>query len=187
MDRQLARRVALVLLFLLVSGCGPQPGTGAPAPAHNGTDVMFLQMALAQIGEGDQVAELAERRAGDPRIRAVATELRAQWREEAGTMQRWLLGWQQPLTAEDSAAVHAGHGDLHTLRPADIAELRSARGRTFDRTAVSLLLGHLGNCVETARMETAGGAYPPARTLGATVTTRRQAQIQRLLAVAAQP
>ena len=186
MDRQLTRRVALVLIVLLVSGCSRQPETGTPAPPFNGTDVMFLQMGLAQIGEGGQVAELAERRAGDPRVRAVATELRTQWREEAGTMQRWLLGWQQPLAA-DPAGAHAGHGDLHMLRPSDIRELSAARGRAFDRTAVSLLLGHLGNVVETARMETAGGAYPPARTLGETVTTRRQAQIQRLLVVAAQP
>jgi uncharacterized protein (DUF305 family) len=174
-----------VLVLLLVSGCSSQPETGPPAPAFNATDVMFLQMSLAQIGEGDQVAELAEQRAADPRVRAVATELRGQWREESGTVQRWLLGWAQPLAADPSAGAHAGHGDLHMLRPSDLGELRSATGPAFDRTAVSLLLGHLGNCVETARMETAGGGYPPARTFADTVTRRRQGQVQRLLLVAA--
>jgi uncharacterized protein (DUF305 family) len=179
---RLARRAALVLL-LLVAGCAhEQPAAGGPA--FNGTDVMFLQMGLAQIAEGDELAGLAGRRATDPRIRALAGELRGQWREESGTMTRWLLGWQQPLTADPSAGAHAGHGDLHMLRPADLAELRSATD--FDRTAVSLLLGHLGNCVETSRMETAGGAYPPARGLAGTMTTRRQSQVQRLLTLAAQ-
>ena len=185
MDRQLARRVALVLLFLLVSGCGPQPGTGAPAPAHNGTDVMFLQMGLEQIREGEQVAGPAEERATDPRIRAVAAELRTQWREESGTMQRWLLAWQQAVTADPSAGAHAGHGDLHSLRPSDIGELHATRGRTFDRTAVSLLLGHLHNCVEVTRMAATGGQYPPAKTLAEQMTSRRQGQIQALLSLAA--
>ncbi len=184
MGRQLA--AAALALVLLVSGCGAQPETSAPPPAFNSTDVMFLQMALGQVEEGDQVAELAATRGADPRLRDLATELRTQWREESGTMERWLLGWQQPLTADPSSGVHAGHGDLHMVRPSDIGELRSAQGKTFDRTAVSLLLGHLGNCVETARMETAGGAYPPARTLGETVTTRRQSQIQKLLTLSAE-
>ncbi|WP_308120921.1 DUF305 domain-containing protein [Paractinoplanes bogorensis] len=176
-------RKALVVA-LLVSGCSaPQPET--PAPAFNATDVMFLQMALAQVEEGDQVAALAEDRAGDPALRTLATELRGQWREESGTMERWLVGWQQPLEPDPLAGAHAGHGDVHSLRPSDIGELEAARGKTFDRTAVTLLLGHLGNCVETARMETAGGLYPPARTMGETVTSRRQAQVRTLLKMVA--
>jgi uncharacterized protein (DUF305 family) len=102
-------------------------------------------------------------------------------------MQRWLLGWQEPLTADPSEGAHAGHGDLHMMRPSDIGELRSATGKTFDRTAVSLLLGHLGNCVETSRMESAGGAYPPARALADRMTAERQSQIQQMLRLAAAP
>jgi uncharacterized protein (DUF305 family) len=178
------RLVTVALLLAMVAGCSP-PQPAAPATPFNATDVMFLQMALEQVTEGDQVAGMAEQRAGDPRIRSLATELRGQWAQESGTMQRWLLGWQQPLAADPSAGAHAGHGALHALRPADIDELRTASGDSFDRTAVSLLLGHLGNCVETSRMEESGGAYPPARALATTVTQRRQSQVQRLLALAA--
>jgi len=178
--------IRLALILALVAGCSSERPAATAAPAFNATDVMFLQMALAQIAEGDQVAALAAERAADARIRDVSTELRAQWKDESGTMQRWLLGWQQPLTADPSAGAHAGHGDLHALRAADIEELRSASsGQVFDRTAVSLLLGHLANCVETSRMEESGGAYPPAKALATTATQRRQAQVRRLLALAA--
>ncbi|GIE94759.1 DUF305 domain-containing protein [Paractinoplanes rishiriensis] len=179
MARRLALRVALSLL--LVSGCSARPETSAPAAAYNAADVMYLQMGLAQIAEGEPVLALAEERAGEPRLRELVTELRGQWGEESGTMRRWLLGWQQPLTADPSAA-HDGHGALHALRPADVAELRAAAD--FDRTAVNLLLGHLGNGVETARMGSASGSYPPARALADSQAQRRQAQIQRLLALA---
>jgi uncharacterized protein (DUF305 family) len=198
--RTASARIALIVL-LLASGCSAQPEagparstsgaaqgeTGAAPPGAAGftdTDVMFLQMGLAQIAEGDQLAELAEQRATDPRIRTLATELRAQWREESGTMRRWLLGWQQPLTADPSSGAHAGHGELHMLRPSDLAELRASED--FDGTAVTLLLGHLGNCVETSRMESTGGAYPPARAQADAMTERRQAQVRTLLQLAAQ-
>lgn len=180
-----SRLIRLALILALVAGCSAERPAATAAPAFNATDVMFLQMGLAQITEGDQVAQLAAGRAQDLRIRDVATELRAQWKDESGTMQRWLLGWQQPLAADPSAGAHAGHGALHALRAADIEELRSTPGGDFDRTAVSLLLGHLANCVETSRMEESGGAYPPARALATTVTQRRQSQVQRLLVVAA--
>jgi uncharacterized protein (DUF305 family) len=178
-----SRLIRLALLVALVAGCSAE--RPAATPPFNGADVMYLQMSLAQIAEGDQVASLTETRATDPALRAIAAELRTQWREEDGTFRRWLLGWQQPLTADPSADAHAGHGALHLLRPADITELTTAKA--FDRTAVSLLLGHLGNCVETSRMEQSSGAYPPARAMATTVTTRRQSQIQRLLTMAAAP
>ena len=178
------RRLAAALIVLLtLAGCAADPAP--PPPAFNSTDVMFLQMSLDYIRQGDQVVELAAKRAADPRVRTLITELGGQWRTEAGTMHRWLTGWQQPPSADPSAGAHAGHGDLHSLRPADLAELAAARGADFDRTAVSLLLGHLHNCVEVARMEVTGGRYPPAKALAETMTTQRQAQIQALLALAA--
>lgn len=176
---------AVLLLVLAACADAPRAPASAPSPAYNGTDVMFLQMSLAYIGQGDQVVSVAAQRATGPQLRALATELAAQWRSEGQTMQRWLTGWQQPPSADPGAGAHAGHGDLHSLRPSDIAELTAAKGEQFDRTAVSLLLGHLHNCVEVSRMEATGGGYPPAKALAERATATRQAQIQRLLALAA--
>jgi uncharacterized protein (DUF305 family) len=194
--RRLTALAALCALAL--TGCGSStdpagpPSTAAAAPssagpdaAANDTDVMFLQMSLEHIRQGDELAALAEQRAADPRVRALAAELRAQWRTEAATMRDWLTRWGRPVAADPDAAAHAGHGDLHSLRPADLAELRAAEGAAFDRTALSLLLGHLHNGMETARMETAGGSHPPAISLAATMTTTRQQQIRTMLTLLA--
>ncbi len=177
-------RLFALVAVLVVAGCG-EPAAPVATTGFNDVDVMFLQMGLEQIKEGDQVAALAEQRAIAPEIRALATELRDQWRAESGIMQRWLLGWRQPLAPDPDASAHAGHGDLHTLRPSDIAELRAAHGADFDRTALSLLLGHLHNCVATTRMESAGGAYPPAKSLAESMTAARQRQIRKMLVLAA--
>ncbi|MET8153506.1 DUF305 domain-containing protein [Actinoplanes sp. NPDC049668] len=178
------RLFAAVLLLAALAGCSAEPAE-PPPPAFNATDVMFLQMSIDYIGQGDQVVALAERRAADPRVRALAVELRGQWQGEAETMRRWLTGWQQAPSADPAAGAHAGHGELHSLRPADLAELTAAKGADFDRTAVSLLLGHLHNCVEVTRMEATGGQSPPAKALAETMTRQRQGQIQRMLALAA--
>jgi uncharacterized protein (DUF305 family) len=189
--RRRTRALAALLLILALTapaltGCAG-PARPAASTGFNDVDVMFLQMGLEQIKEGDQVAAIAEQRAADAGIRAVATELRGQWRTESDTMRRWLLGWARPLTADPAASAHAGHGDLHAIRPADVAELRAAGGADFDRTALSLLLGHLHNCVETTRMESAGGEYPPAINLATAMTAARQSQVQRMLRMAAGP
>ncbi|GAA2688898.1 DUF305 domain-containing protein [Actinoplanes palleronii] len=177
------RRAASAVIILLMTGCGSPESP--PATPINDVDVMFLQMGLAQIAEGDKVLTLAEQRAANPALRAIATELRGQWHSESGTMERWLLGWSKPVTVDPSAEAHAGHGDLHALRDADFGELAAAQGAGFDRTAVSLLLGTLHNGMETLLMESSGGAYPPAKDLATRMTVTRQAQIQRLLKIAA--
>jgi uncharacterized protein (DUF305 family) len=176
---------ALVLLLAL-AGCSSSP-PHRPEPAYNDVDVMFLQMSLAQTSEGDRVAAIAERQAVAPELRALATELRGRWRAETATMRGWLTGWRRALTPDPDSSAHAGHGDLHSLRAADITDLSKATGGDFDRTAVSMLLGNLHNSVETYRMESAGGRYPPALNLATTMTRSRQATIQVLLALAAQP
>ena len=74
---------------------------------------------------------------------------------------------------------------MHALRSADVAELRGATGEIFDRTAGSVLTGLLHSGVEISRLEAGSGGYPPAISLAATMTTRHQAQVRKLLDLAA--
>ncbi|GAA1621245.1 DUF305 domain-containing protein [Actinoplanes couchii] len=175
------RTLALVavLALLMTGACGG----GEQAEAHNDTDVMFLQMGLAQIAEGDRIAQAVERRATDPEVRAVATELRGAWRTEAPMMRGWLQVWGKPMTAAPDQKLHAGHGDLHSLREEDFTGLGDLAGAEFDRAATALLLANLHNAMETIRMQAADGAYPQAVELAERMTESRQNQIQRLLRV----
>jgi uncharacterized protein (DUF305 family) len=178
------RRSALVLLAAGLAGCGGGSRT-APDPGYNDTDVMFLQMSIEHARQGEPVVALAATEATGAEVRRIAAELRTRWRAESATMRQWLTEWRRPETPEPDAGAHAGHGDLHSLRDADVAELRAATGAAFDRTALSLLLGHLHNAVQTSRMETAGGRHAPAVNLAAEMTRTSQQQIQRMLGLVA--
>jgi uncharacterized protein (DUF305 family) len=172
------RIVAAVLL--LAGGCAPAPAE----PPHNAADIMFLQMSVDSVRQGDPLARQALK-AADPRVRGIARDVQEQWDGERRVMESWIAAWQVPASPAPDAGLHAGHGGMHSLRPEDLAELDRTTGPEFDRTAASLLLGHLHGTVEVARMETRDGAYPPARQVAQTIVTTRQNQIRELIALAA--
>jgi uncharacterized protein (DUF305 family) len=189
------RRLAVLLTglvagVLLLTGCGasgtPSAGSAATGAAvadgpHNDTDVMFLQMSLEHIRQGADVVRMAKERGGTPELRELATTMDAEWAADADTMARWLTAWNESLAADPDAGVHKGHGDVHSLLPEHVAELRAATADTFDRTALSLLVGHLHNVVEVSRLETTTGQHPQVKAMAATITTTREAQIQKIL------
>ena len=82
---------------------------------------------------------------------------------------------------DENEGVHAGHGDLHSLRPADVEELTRADGAAFDTTALSLLLGHHHNTVAVARVQLSDGSDPEARRLAEEITRTRADEVQRML------
>ena len=180
------RRDVLVLAgAALVAGCGSPAPEAEPVAAasgpHNETDVMFLQMVLDHHRQGAELVSLAADRGRRPEVRRLAATMKQQWAEESRTMTAWLQAWGAPLEADQDVGVHAGHGDLHSLRPSDIEELRAAGEADFDRTALALLLGHLHNTVEVARMETGKGVNADARKLAEDLTATRQEQVQQML------
>jgi uncharacterized protein (DUF305 family) len=186
----------VLLLAAGLAGCqstdgpaGPAGTSAAAAPGSastfNDTDVMFLQMSLSHMQQGYQVVKLAKERGGTAEVRNLAAAMDATWGAEADTMSRWLTGWQQPLTPDPNTGVHAGHGDLHSLRPSDIEQLRKTAAADFDTAALNMLIGHLHNSVEVARLEATGGAFQPAKDLAAAMTKARMAQIQQMLRMVA--
>jgi uncharacterized protein (DUF305 family) len=178
------RLVLAAAAGILLAGCGGEP---APAPpAHNGTDVMFLQMMLAHHAPSADLLALGRTRATRPDIRALAADVEAARVAETTAMTGWLEEWGQPLTADADPAVHAGHGaGLHTLGAAEIAELATTSPAEFDLAFVSVLIGHQHGAVELARMETAGGADPRVKELARQTDETVRAQIRQMLRMVA--
>ncbi len=174
------RSVLIAAAAALLSGCG-----AAPEAAHNDTDVMFAQMVREHHRQAADLLEILNGRAERAEVRDLAAAMRTEWAAEAGRLDGWLEQWAAPATADPDEGLHAGHGDLHSLRPRDVAEVRAAQGPDVDRIGVSLLLGHHHNTVEVARLETTNGRFPAAKELAAQITARRQEQVRTMLGLLA--
>lgn len=182
------RAVLAIAAALLLTGCAdkPEPAAEAPKPlppagGHNDTDVMFAQMTLDFHRQGAEVVALAADKAARPEIRQLAAQMKQQWAAESATLTGWLQGWGAPLEANPDEGLHAGHGDLQSLKPAQLEELKNAPAGEFDTIALSLLLGHHHNSVEVARLEVKEGANAEVKAFAEQVTTTRQGQVQQML------
>jgi uncharacterized protein (DUF305 family) len=183
------KRLLLVALLFLLTGCGTwfTETTGAVAPpqpldgSFNGTDVMFLQMAVPQHEQGIELAKLAEKRASRKEVRELATAIRVTQEDEVARMKRWLTKWRQPIAPDLDPAAHGGHGGMHGTDPAMLEMLRNTpKGRDFDARFLNVLTAHQHGAVELARMEQRDGFNPDTRALADTIVKSRSAEIQQI-------
>ncbi len=180
------RRLVLSALgLLLVTGCGADPQASRPAPTHNATDVMFLQMTLEHHRQAADLLGITAEKARRPEVRALAETMRAQAAEETARMTGWLAAWAESSTPDPDAGAHAGHGDVHSLLPEHVDEVRRAPEAEVEQMALNVLVGHLHNVVAVARLEAGGGADPQAKALAARIAETRETQIQQMLTLLA--
>ncbi|GIG89738.1 DUF305 domain-containing protein [Plantactinospora endophytica] len=199
------RRTLIVATLVLLGGCAPGPaGTGVPvaapappppgatptgaAPAatapsgeFNDTDVMFLQMMVTSHGQGLALVRLAPERAEREELKILAAAIDVTQESEQRTMRDWLTGWGRTTSADPDANVHAEHGGLPVLGPAQLTALSKSSGTAFETDFLNLLIGHQHSAVELARMETKSGVHPEVRELARRIDVSRTAQIDQML------
>lgn len=184
------KRLLLVALLFLLTGCGvwATETTGASSPAgppldgsFNGTDVMFLQMAVPQHEEGIELAKLAEKRASRKEVRELATAIRVTQEDEVAQMKRWLTKWRQPIEPDLDPAAHGGHGGMHGTDPAMVSMLRNTPdGKDFDARFLNVLTGHQHGAVELALMEQRDGFNSDTLAFADRMIKSRTAEIQQI-------
>ncbi len=132
------------------------PGTVVPRAEWNHTDVSFMQMMIPHHAQAVEMAKLAPARASDDRVRRFAERVRAAQAPEILTMAAWLeeRGLEVPAAGDDASSFdHGKHG--HTamagmLTPAQLEELRGARGSRFDRLFLRGMISHHQGAVAMA-------------------------------------
>lgn len=144
----------------------PSPAPRAAPSAANPADTRFMTMMIAHHAQAIEVSRLAPDRAGSPSIRTLAARIINAQRDEIAIMQRWLRdhGVEAPHVDEAGAVhatpaagqpasqahgAHGAHGAEHShatmpgmLTPAQLAELKQAKGREFDRLFLVNMIRH---------------------------------------------
>lgn len=172
----------LALAAIAISGCTVNLGTGNPAPmGDNGMmsgsstefstmDVMFAQMMIPHHQQAVDMGNLAETRASNAEVMALALEIRDEQAPEIDLMEAW-------LTAA-GASEHMGHdmGMDGMLSDAEFAALEAATGAEFDRLFVAGMIAHHEGAIEMTQM-ISDSANAEVRALAEAIVSSQTSQI----------
>ncbi|MEQ4306073.1 DUF305 domain-containing protein [Plantactinospora sp. B6F1] len=163
------------------SGPAGTPGpSGAPSVSglsgpFNGTDIAWLQLAVALHERVLPVLELVPTRSTDPAVRRLAAEIREGHRADIDRFRALLDRSGAPRTNP-----HAGHDMPGMVTDADLATLGAATGVEFHRLFGRHLRAHLEQSVRVADTEQRSGAEPTTTVLAGAVVRTGRAYLARL-------
>jgi uncharacterized protein (DUF305 family) len=130
--------VALLAVVAIMGAADREPGwRGGGDPQ---ADQTFLRRMAAHHVQGVEIATLAATRAEDPHLRALAGLMAAAQSGEIRVMQAWWRSWFPDSLPPATVAECLTMPGMLTLE--DIAALKSARGRAFDRLFIAQMTGH---------------------------------------------
>ncbi|MFE7469279.1 DUF305 domain-containing protein [Streptomyces sp. NPDC057499] len=173
------------------AGPGMDHGSAkASAPAAAGTfndaDVEFAQQMIPHHQQAIEMAKLADGRAADAEIKKLATAIESAQDPEINTMKGWLTSWGKPLpdsTMGDMPGMDHGSdgaGMPGMMSDKDMAELKAAKGKDFDKKFAQLMIGHHEGAVTMAEDEQKQGRNADAKKLAEAVVTAQTAEIEQM-------
>ncbi len=186
MPHAVLRFLPAVALAAALAGCSdeaPRSQTAPPgssplaqqaAVPFNDADVAFARQALAHHQQGVDLASLAETRADDARLKALAKRVIDTHEPEIARLSGLIESWGQP--APDDPNLEHIQRDGY-ISPGDMAELAGLSGKDFDRQFVARLIRQRESGVRIADAETQHGRNPDARDLAATTSRSQQQEI----------
>ncbi|MGW1706133.1 DUF305 domain-containing protein [Streptomyces sp. NPDC002206] len=208
--RTLAAAGTVAALALTLAACGSSEGskssdssmpgmnhssgnsTSAPATpggAFNDADVLFAQQMIPHHRQAIEMAKLADDRAADPEIKDLAAAIEKAQDPEINTMKGWLKSWDKPLPSPSSSMGDmpgmnhdsgGSSGMAGMMSDQDMADLKAAAGKDFDKKFAQLMIGHHQGAVTMAKDEQKNGSNTDARKLADAVVAAQTAEIEKM-------
>jgi uncharacterized protein (DUF305 family) len=187
MKRFTVRRALLAgatLTALALAGCGGMNGmdhggsSAATGQDFNTADVTFAQQMIPHHQQAVTMADLAQTRAADPELKALAAKIKAAQAPEVATMTGWLTAWGQP----NAPSGHNMPGMDNQSMPGMMSDeemnsLEAATGGSFDRQFTRMMIAHHEGAVAMAKQEQANGSNEAAKDLAKKIEADQTAEI----------
>lgn len=181
------RLAALALLTALgLAGCGGSDddasssarssATPAAGP-HNNADVAFAADMVPHHAQAVEMADMAADSATDERVKTLAADIKSAQEAEILQMTGWLKGWGEGTPDTSMMGMPGMDHAPGMMSDADMAALGKARGATFDRSWVQLMIKHHQGALVMAREELRTGANAAAKQLASSIIASQTAQI----------
>jgi uncharacterized protein (DUF305 family) len=167
-DRGLQSRwlLALVTVALIASGCSDANDSEAASGVarHNTADVMFVQGMIPHHQQAVTMSAMAQTRARDPRVVALAAQIGAAQQPEIDDMRTWLDNWDVDESAMNEHLA-MGHGTAGMkmqgmLTSDELDALARSNGTEFDTLFLSSMIDHHKGAVVMAKNVKANGWSP---------------------------
>jgi uncharacterized protein (DUF305 family) len=168
-------------------------------PGTDRADVAFMQQMVPHHAQALEMSQLAQTRASDDQVVAMARRIKGAQGPEILGMTSWLRsrGLEVPETMADAMGAEGGHGGHGShggddraatarhgmLTERQMSALAAARGNRFDRLFLAGMIQHHEGAVAMARDEIEAGSDTVAMELAADVAAGQQAEIRRLVAI----
>jgi uncharacterized protein (DUF305 family) len=155
------------------------PGTlssAAPAKgAHNDADVAFASMMIPHHDQAIEMSDILLAKSGiDPKVTALAHQIKIAQGPEVAQMGGWLAGWGSK--PGPSMGGMGGMGD-GMMSQADMDGLKDADGHQAARLFLTGMIKHHQGAVIMAQSELASGQNPDAKKLAHSIVTAQRAEI----------
>jgi uncharacterized protein (DUF305 family) len=174
------RRISLVVISLVLAGCGGPTGAAATpddraadikATEFNPTDRAWLEIMIPMDEQLLPALDLAATHSPDPRVRTFAAGAVTSAHSELDQLRA--LGDQALLPGGNP---HAGHRMPGLVDAETLAGLSQRPPAMFDAALLSVVRDSIGQSASLADSEQNAGAQPQARALAAAVATLRATQ-----------
>lgn len=191
-----APRGALALVSLVVVGCAvsacagpsdtaplsrPSPTVSSASPHSTSVaveDITFVQLMLAHDRQTVQICDLLLAKDGvDPRVRALAEQLRRTRSLEIDQLTIWLSDWgidESPLEHDHAGRTHG------LLLPGQLAAFERADGPTAQRAFLETMISHDRGALEISTTVVDTGTDSGVRQLAEKIISSQSAEIDRL-------
>lgn len=165
-------------------------GTSAvatPSASHNRADVDFLQDMIVHHAQAVVMGDIVKGRLTDAKVRSLASRISDEQKPEMKGMASTLRSWGEKVPIEASNPSGSGHGshDDHTdmpgmATPAQLSDLRTAKGADVDRLYLDLMIAHHEGALEMCTTLGDKGADERTGELGDDISVTQTKQIDQM-------
>jgi uncharacterized protein (DUF305 family) len=165
---------------------GPGETLGRSESRTSAADVAFAESMIPHHRQALEMTGLVTARTATPAVRAAAARIAAAQRPEIAALSAWLRSIGRPPET-------GGHEDHHDTRTGGAAygmatldqlnALRAARGTTFDRTFLRLMIAHHEGAVRMAAEELRTGTDRTMRRMAQDISSGQRTEIARMRAL----
>ncbi|MEU6018156.1 DUF305 domain-containing protein [Streptomyces sp. NPDC047515] len=145
----------------------------------NSADFRYVQMMIQHHAQALEMTELAPGRSGSAAVKRLAERIAAGQKPEIGAMQGWLKhnGGERRASGHDHAAMPG------MATPAQLEELRAAKGTAFDELFLKLMTTHHRGAITMATEVLSQGNNVQIEEMAGDVVAQQTVEIDRMRAL----